>query len=158
MNFRLHNMIDGQSQRDARQWPKPTRVSGSQGIGIQLSAASVWNSEDGYQVILAALLDEFFYFLLTIQVKRTAGCSGRAVNLQYKQRLCSGAAYAGFNGRPRYTFNLSDYNQLLAFEFQRLPLRHRNSEDLSVYRASRSSNPSGAAPVHRRPESSASSS
>lgn len=113
-------MVNGQAQGNARQRPQVTRVSANHGFGIQPSAAGIRDSKYDDQVILAALLDQRLYSLLTIQVKRTCSASGRAINLQHKHRLGSGAEHTSFKRRPVHTFEFSDNDNLLTFEFQKL--------------------------------------
>ena len=116
----LHDMINGQAQRNPRQRPHPTGVAIDQSFGVKFGAISIRGAKDNYYIILTDLLDEYFYSFLTLRVKSTGGCSDETLG-SYHHRLSASAAYAGFNGRPLDTVTFSDNDYLFPFKFQQFP-------------------------------------
>jgi hypothetical protein len=74
-------MVDRQSQRDACQWPRPTRVPVRHGLSIEFSAVRIRSAKDDDEVLFVILFCDLLDTLLTLQVKGACRSSHKALGL-----------------------------------------------------------------------------
>lgn len=54
--FRLHDMVDGQAQRDAGQGTCPARIAVDQRFRIKFRAISIWGAENNDEIVVAVFI------------------------------------------------------------------------------------------------------
>ncbi len=118
--LRLHDVVNGQVERDASQWAHPARVAVDQGLRIKLGSIRIGRAEDGNEVLFAVLFDEFLDAFLTLRVKCTGGRSDKAFRL-HQHRLGAGAANTGFDSRPLHAISFPDDDHFFTFKVQLFP-------------------------------------